>query len=93
MRDRLGELKNKGEVQCDNPKSGLRRLRGRSLTRALDYKVEVTVQTRFQKEPVACESGHKYSVLTNIFEQTKQIGELQERFFTWVKGNAKVHKI
>ena len=87
MRDRLRELKNKGEVQCDNPKSGLRRLRGRSLTRALDYKVEVT------EEPVACESGHKYSVLTNIFEQTKQIGELQERFFTWVKGNAKVHKI
>ena len=34
------------------------RLRGRSLTRAFDYKVEVTVQTRFQKEVVANESGH-----------------------------------
>ena len=37
---------------------GLGRLRERSLTRAFDYKVEVTVQTRFQKELVDYESGH-----------------------------------
>ena len=35
---RLQELKNKGKVKLDNPKSGRDRLRERSLTRAFHYK-------------------------------------------------------
>ena len=46
---RLQELKNKGKVKLDNPKSGRDRLRERSLTRAFHYKDYVTVQTGFHK--------------------------------------------
>ena len=97
MSGRLRELKNKGKFQFDIPKSGRGRgrgrLRGRLLTRAFHYKDEVTVQSGFQRELVAYESGHKYSVLTKTFEQTKQTGELPKHFFTWVNLLVFVHGV
>ena len=44
---RLRELKNKGKDQLAIPKSGRGPLWERSLTRAFDYRVLVTIQTGF----------------------------------------------
>ena len=41
----LGELKNKGKDQLVTPESGRGRLWEQSLTRAFDYRVQVTIRT------------------------------------------------
>ena len=92
MSGRLEELKNKGKFQIPKVVAvayGGGRLRELFITKLKSQ----FMQSGFQRELVAYESGHKYSLLANTFEQTKQTGELPERFFTWAKRNAKENKI